>query len=138
MIAALAKLHHNVQKARLALTLGHARGAYGTIFSTNCSTDGLSRYNEKLTVDGVNVLLENSLVPFALHCAHLDIHVDLLLGKQRFFDIGLETTQQEGTEHLVQLFNDFLLVTLLVLEPFVKGFRRAKDVREKEIEKSLE
>jgi hypothetical protein len=38
-----------------------------------------------------------------LHIRHTDINVDLLLGKQRVFNIGLDATQEERTENLMKL-----------------------------------
>jgi hypothetical protein len=115
MVAALAQLHDNVEETCLAFLL--ARG----------------------TVDGINVLFKQHTVPLALHVGHADVEVDLLLGEERVLDIGLDTTQEEGAEDLVELLdNGIRFIAVLGLEPFVKVFARGEDVGKDKVEQSPE
>ena len=77
------------------------------------------------TVDGVNVLLEDALVPLALHVGHADVDVDLLLGQKRVLDVRLDAPEEEGPEDLVQLLDNLVLVAVAAAgEPGVKVLGR--------------
>lgn len=105
MVAALAELHDNVEEPRLALLLA-AR-----------------------TVNGVDVLLKDHPVPFALHLCHANIDVDLLLGQKRMLDIGLNAAEEEGPEDLVQLLDNSVLVVVAPAgEPSVKVLTGGEDI----------
>ena len=104
MVAALSQLHNNVEQPRL-----------GFAFATGA-------------VDGVDILLENLLVPLDLHIRHAKVEVDFLLGKETLLDITLDTSEQERPKDAMQLLDDGVLVTVLTGEPLIKGFRVTKDV----------
>ena len=53
-----------------------------------------------VTVHGVDVLLEEVGVEPALHVRHGDIHVDLLLWRQRLLNIQLQAAQDERAKNL--------------------------------------
>ncbi|KAI6748785.1 hypothetical protein HG531_007732 [Fusarium graminearum] len=69
MVAALSKLHDNVEQSSLGLTLAAC------------------------AVDSVDVLFQNLLIPLDLHFRHTQIDVDFLLGQQALLHVALHTTQ---------------------------------------------
>jgi hypothetical protein len=71
MVAAFAQLHDDVLQPCLAFLLAAS------------------------SVDGVNVLLEDHLVPFALKLGHTNVYIDFLLGQQALLHVHLDPTEQE-------------------------------------------
>mmetsp|Transcript_8845 Transcript_8845/g.30409 ORF Transcript_8845/g.30409 Transcript_8845/m.30409 type:complete len:769 (-) Transcript_8845:151-2457(-) len=91
------------------------------------------------TVDGVDVLLHQVLVPLQLHLAHTNLQDGLLLGGQALLDLCLHPTQQERPQQLVQLVHGLVLLGVRVdLEPLIELFRAGKDVRQQKVEESPE
>lgn len=86
-------------------------------------------WEKKRTVHGVDVLLEDTLVPLSLHLGHADVDVDFLLGQERVLDVGLDSSQQERSENLVELLDDLVLVSVATTrEPGVEVLRGREDV----------
>jgi hypothetical protein len=71
MVTTFPQLHDDIQQPRLALLL-----ASSTFTSVPVSSQDQRRI---LTVDGINVLLQQPPVPETLHLGHADVEVDLLL-----------------------------------------------------------
>lgn len=57
-------------------------------------------------IHGVDILLENHLVPLPLQRSHSDVNVDLLFREKTLFDVGLDSSEEEGSENSVQLLDD--------------------------------
>jgi len=87
VVAALAQLHDHVEQARAV----------------------------RAPVDGGHVLLQERLVPLALHLGHADFQDGLFFGRQAALDVRLEAAQQEGAQDLVQLAHDLGLARALGL-----------------------
>lgn len=66
----------------------------------------------KLTIDSIDILLQNHPIPLPLHLRHAHIDVDLLLGKERMLDVGLDSSEQEWSKDFVELLDDRVLVVL--------------------------
>src|SRR5690606_30972992 len=87
---------------------------------------------------GIDILLQNLLVPLDLHLRHANVDVDFLLRKQTLFDIVLDSSEQKWSENLVQLLDDRVLVSSLRLEPLIECGTVAEDIGKQEVEKSPE
>ena len=79
------------------------------------------------TVDRIDILLQNHLVPLALQRGHADVDVDLLLGEQALLDVGLDATQKEGTKHGVELLDDRVGRRLLLRRQLVGNFSLGRE-----------
>lgn len=108
VITALSQLHDNVQQSRLALLF--PRSTCGQ-FTPHCP----------LTIDRIDIFLQQHSVPLPLHLCHSDIQVDLLFGQERVLHIRLDSSKQEWSQHLVQLLDHSIgLRCIFRLEPLVK------------------
>ncbi|KAI6752645.1 hypothetical protein HG530_013397 [Fusarium avenaceum] len=87
------------------------------------------------TVDSIDILLQNLLVPFDLHLRHAQVDVHFLLRQQTFLYVALHTAQQERTKHSVQLLYNCVLVPVLARKPLVEGLRVTKNIGQQEVEK---
>lgn len=110
MVATFSKLHDDVEQSSLRLSL-----ATGSI-------------------DRINILLENLLVPLDLHLRHSQVNINLLLGQQTLLNIALYTTEKEGPKYPVKLLDHRVLVPILAREPLVKSFGITENVRKQEVE----
>lgn len=72
----------------------------------NILQPSLSLFPPSRSINSVNILFQNHLIPLPLKLRHSYIDVNLLLGKQTLFHVGLNSTKQERTEHRVQLLDD--------------------------------
>ena len=55
----------------------------------------------QLTIDRIDVFLQQHPVPLPLHVGHADVEVDFLLREERVFHIRLNTPQQKRSQHFV-------------------------------------
>ena len=117
---------------------------------------------KRLTIDGIDILLQDGTIPFPLHFCQTNVDVDLLFclrsyyhvekinlekltRQQTLLNVTLYTPEQEWSQNLVQRFNDLLallLVTIcarvvLVEETFHVSIVR-KDLRADEVEQREE
>mmetsp|Transcript_34075 Transcript_34075/g.73803 ORF Transcript_34075/g.73803 Transcript_34075/m.73803 type:complete len:464 (-) Transcript_34075:575-1966(-) len=87
------------------------------------------------SVDGVNVLLHQVLVPLELHLRHTDLEDGLLLGRQALLNLRLHPPQQERPQKLVQLHDGLVLLALAVdLEPLVELLGGREHVRQQKVQ----
>lgn len=97
MVTTFSELHNNVQQPRFALLL------------------------TSHTVDGIDILLQKTLVPLPLHLSHTDIKVNLLLWQERVLDIGFDSSKQERSEDFVELLDNGVGIGFVLgLEPGIK------------------
>lgn len=110
MVAALAKLHDDVQET-------------GTVCPAG---------------DCLEIFLEKGRIVLSLHVRHADLQDGLLLGWERLLHVTLETSEQEGAENLVKLLNDlcfsFFAAVPTNLEPFIEFLRGGEDFRQQKVE----
>lgn len=86
---------------------------------------------------GLQVLLDQGSIPLLLHVTHTNLQNGLLLGGQAALHIRLDTAQQEGTQHLVQLLHHLgllLLASITQAEPLLELLCAAEHLRQQEVE----
>ena len=116
MVAALTKLHDDVQDGSLA----RARILAG---------------------DGLDVAKEQPLVQLLLYLRHADHDEGFGLGGQALRNVDFHPAQHERTEDAVQLSDHGFLrigVVHLEIKPLVELFRRREDVGKEEVEQRPE
>ena len=113
VVGALAQLHQDVLKTHLL----HLSGS----------------------VDDVDILHQDLGVEVALHLGQADVQVQFLLGEKRFFDVGFQTSEEEGFKNAVKTLNEVVVAEAAVgVEPLVEVFRAFKNVGKKEVQKRPE
>ena len=138
MVTAFLQLHHDVDKRSVLSTGFHIQSCMTRMkslnerISTRRDVTLGSRKRIKVETKPLTLVVssENVLVVLLLHGGEFDSNDELCLGGHSEQDVGLESTQHVGSQHVVKLFDLLLLgdvaEDVLELEQILRKGRRGK------------